>query len=970
MPAAAQPFISVFQQTFDVAIFGAGYAGFAASRVLAESGKSILLIDSQAALLWESGWAFEAPTGTSQSPAWQAWLRELVARGAAKDGLADGAIAEVLATCALSSASNVRILYYAMPMAIERDGVLLTSVVLGTKAGLRRVVARQWIDATEEGQLQRLVDPGFTPRVAASQTLNLFYRNEAWAQPAAGTAIPADFHALRSLSWHSSVWPNERRLRIELAGKEARTRAAWVPALEALRAAVPGDLDTAILTHGSVIPYPVYESIGGTRSDCSNLALAIAGAAETPIRTLAERFDLGLSAVRTLQESRLASANEALLAAPLPPIVPTRMERSAIAVAGTGTGGGLAAVAAAREGQSVFAFDPLPYAGGIGAGGGIHWYYFGVRGGLQDELDERVKRIMPLFGKTAQLRSFHPDAKKIAIEDMLYEAGARVVQGMLVNVSCKGSRVVSALIGTPQGPLNVEAAAWIDATGDGDLAARAGAEFFYGRMGDGQVHAFSQSSGRATVKDGAAQLQIINFDAGFTDPTDSEDLTRARLLGIGQYLQERYAAVERPTYIAPAIGLRQARHIKARYMLTLADLVEHRRFEDSVGLTGCHYDNHAIDYEFESDESVFWVWVCRLWKTGRTACEIPYRMLLPESLDNVWIACRAAGVTQDAHHSFRMQRDMQRIGEVSGVAAALAVREQCGSAAVPLAALREKLAATGAVKIDERVEESFGPHVRGELFAAEAQVDLDACLASLEKFECGNELWRLYRARKQSHERIQPLLLSANPTESWHAAALLAMFGDVRAENRLCEAVTSREYGFDGAVEDARPEHNRRVATRWMTAVALLRICGTPASLPALKYIADHPELPFNARTTIALTLQRIADRHPFDGAERDAAAAILDHLLNGEAPNEVGNPQRNPLVKAASTAVPSDPLARQPVIEDFRWQLQYAVESARLALDLPLQSDAVAYLNDARLPVRRAFATLLASAPAAASAR
>ena len=71
-------------------------------------------------------------------------------------------------------------------------------------------------------------------------------------------------------------------------------------------------------------------------------------------------------------------------------------------------------------------------------------------------------------------------------------------------------------------------------------------------------------------------------------------------------------------------------------------------------------------------------------------------VLLPQGLNNVWLACRALGVSQDAHHSLRMQRDMQRIGEVAGLAAAMA--PQGRSREIEFEQLRSVLQHSGALK--------------------------------------------------------------------------------------------------------------------------------------------------------------------------------------------------------------------------------------------------------------------------------
>ena len=60
---SSTPFISVFDQVFDVAILGAGYAGYFAAMQLSEQGKSVLLMDAYGDLLWESGRCFVPTPG-------------------------------------------------------------------------------------------------------------------------------------------------------------------------------------------------------------------------------------------------------------------------------------------------------------------------------------------------------------------------------------------------------------------------------------------------------------------------------------------------------------------------------------------------------------------------------------------------------------------------------------------------------------------------------------------------------------------------------------------------------------------------------------------------------------------------------------------------------------------------------------------------------------------------------------------
>src|SRR5690606_5190158 len=117
----------------------------------------------------------------------------------------------------------------------------------------------------------------------------------------------------------------------------------------------------------------------------------------------------------------------------------------------------------------------------------------------------------------------HPDAKKAVLEQMMREAGVTFLPHSLAFAArTEGGSVTSLLVTRPGGTVELEAPSWVDATGDGDLCAFAGAAFRLGRPGDGLLHAYSQSSGR--LVEGERQVEVkmggVNYDAGWVDPTD------------------------------------------------------------------------------------------------------------------------------------------------------------------------------------------------------------------------------------------------------------------------------------------------------------------------------------------------------------------------------------------------------------------------------------------------------------------
>ncbi len=956
-----RPFESIYLKVWDVVVFGAGYAGWGAARALHERGRAVLLVDRGPGLLWESGWAFARRAGDSSHPIWKSWMQLLHSRSAAAGNHIDGAIAEVLATEQWIG-GGAAVLYYAAPVGARRDAAgCIESVAVGVKGAVRQLRARQWIDATEEATLGRIVglDSGgdTAPRAPIALRAALYFRAAEFSTPGKQRAI--DSAAGMKLTLEPTIWPNERRLEIELPGDCRRPRAAWPAAIGAAREACADELDGTVITHASLVPLPIYSPGAGGVCAVENLALACPGLVAEGTVTLAQRFELGIRAAEALEGMKSANPPARISDAIDPAALKSDPRSADVVVAGLGTGGAIAALAAARQGAEVLGIEPLAYPGGIGAGGGIHWYYYGVKGGLQQEVDDRIRAISPLFGASSQVRGFHPDARKLVIEQMLDEAGVKIVYGAtLFSAETHRGRVTSARATSLEGPLAISSGAWIDATGDGDLAAMAGADFLLGRTWDGQLHAYSQSSGRADVHEGTVRMNVVNYDAGFVDPTDEQDLTRARLLGVSHYAQKIYDSIERPTYIAPALGLRQGRQVRTDYLLSLPDLIERRRFDDAVGYTGCHYDNHAVDYELESDEAMFWVWCCRQWR-GRTASEIPYRMLLPSGLENVWIACRAAGVTEEAHHSFRMQRDLQRIGEVAGIAAALAWHGgEPASRTIPLPDLQKALRASGALAVpDSTPADDFGPRTGDDSFS-DPQKSIDEAIAEMRE-SAGAGMWRLYRARAEAQTPVGEMLRDADADVSWRAACVMAMWCQASAEDRLIHAIERHESGFDKVIEKLRPENNNRSAPNWLIAAALLRRCGSAKCLKALYDLSGDSTLPLNSRTAIAVTCQVLSQRLKLSDAEKQTIARTLHRLLSSPPSNAVRGIQQA-ILRTGSPQQGDSPTSRPTPVEDATWQLQLTVARALEAAGEKPQDGIEGFLVDPRATVRRAFAAIL----------
>jgi len=928
---------SCFEQVHDVVVVGAGYTGFAAAVSLADTGRDVVLTCHDGAAVWESGRAFASRAGEDSSPLWRAWVEELAARGAMAGGLLDGACAEIVANRWLvARKERLSSLLYARPVAAEATADGLSTVALATKSGLRRLCARRWIDATETGELLRLLVPDLPPgRSPARRALHLFFQE-------AGFAAAPEL----DISWHdgdiaasleSTVWPNQRQLSLQL-GESAGDVGPRIPGLVSqLRELLPGNLNKAVMTHCSGREDAAYGGPAPAVETPGNVVNAAAQCVSQDLNLLADRFALGLAAAT---EAVAAPAAKPDLASPVPSVRFVAALQADLVVAGAGTGGAIAAVAAAELGARPLCVDLMPFAGGLGSGGGINGYCVGAPGGLFEQVDERTRELCALFAAGRPAGGWHHEARKMALAERFDRAGVRFLGDALVfGVEKADRRLVAIWASTPEGPVRIEAHGFIDGSGDADLCRQAEVACQGGRPGDGAVLSFSQVAGRLVHKSGVIGMGSVNYDAGHVDPTDPEDISRGRLQGMVQFLRDEYSADSRFCYMAPVIGLRQSVHVCSDRDPTVDDIVAHRRFPDSVGPTLSFLDTHAMDFEFDDDEVGFWLWTCGNFR-GRVGCDLPYGMLLPRELDNVWVASRSAGMSTAAAYAVRMQRDIQRLGEAAGTAAAQAVTRGDGaSRAIDIAQLQARLRSTGSLYDDELFE------------PATVKEGLEA----IRRGEPCGALWQVYAAREQAEDEVADLLQAEAPETSWLAASVLAMWGDARAQDRLLRAITRREWGPE-PTEAARGAFGQRIAIpHWLNAVVLLRCCGTAHCLPALEALAAEPGLVLNVRTALALTLERLAGRR--DDIPAETVLRLADRLLVDDPPDRVCKPSRSIdlLLRGEPQLVLGNDIGSD-VREDHGWQLHAVVARLRHLTGAPTADLSAPWLTHESASVRRAF--------------
>ena len=344
-------------------------------------------------------------------------------------------------------------------------------------------------------------------------------------------------------------------------------------------------------------------------------------------------------------------------------------------VAGGGTAGAMAAIQASRQGARTCLVEMHPELGGTGTIGGVHSYWFGQRGGfvaqLLAALAETHRRIrQPLT--LGDIPRWNIQARAQTLRELALAAGVQVItQAQVYAVLMRENAVAGALVSTPCGPTALLAKLTIDATGDGDLAAFAGAEFSYGSVRDHLTMWYSLGN---FTRPGVTRNNFTST----VDVSNVEDYTRAILAG----RRRGSATYDHGIYLAP----RESRHILGGVQLTHTDQLLRRQWPDVICVA---FSNHDIKGQTSSD------WVRAGLIPPNLEIEIPLSALLPRRLENLLVVGKAISATHDALPAIRMQADVENLGGAAGCAAALALRQGVTLRQLDLKALQRQLVAEG-----------------------------------------------------------------------------------------------------------------------------------------------------------------------------------------------------------------------------------------------------------------------------------
>lgn len=372
-----------------------------------------------------------------------------------------------------------------------------------------------------------------------------------------------------------------------------------------------------------------------------------------------------------------------------------------------------------------------------------------VIAGVLTALLERLVRaggaISPSL-ETGYVVPFDPEVFKLVALDLLDEAGVRFLFHALASDVIGNHRVNGVVFETKSGPGGIRAPVVIDCTGDGDVAARAGAPYAVGRDDDQLVQPmtlmfriteFDRSHFEAYVREHPDQwrgvhglwdlirkavadgnLRLPREDILFFSTlherevsvnstrvnkvlgTDVWDLTyaewksRRQMRQIAAFLRHYVPGFDQGYIVQSGvnIGVRETRRILGEYQLTADDILEARKFPDVIARSTYPVDIH-------NPEGIGTT-LKRL--PPGEAYDIPLRCLLPQGVEGLIVAGRCISGTHEAHSSYRVMPVSIATGHAAGVCAGLAVRDQKTPRAISASEVQAELIRQGANLRDTR----------------------------------------------------------------------------------------------------------------------------------------------------------------------------------------------------------------------------------------------------------------------------
>lgn len=440
-----------------------------------------------------------------------------------------------------------------------------------------------------------------------------------------------------------------------------------------------------------------------------------------------------------------------------------------VVIVGGGISGAVAGIAAARLGEKVLIIESNGFLGGMLTAAGVGpmmTFHAGEKQAIQGITDEMIQRlktigksvghIEDLTNYTYSVTPFDAEAMKHELEVMLIESGGEILyHTALAEVIKEGNKITKLKVCNKAGISEISGKVFIDASGDGDLAAWAGVTFTKGRETDGASQPMTLKMKVRNVDIDRVKEYIREHPENFTRVPDNLDqLNKVERLSVVGYLKEFKEAKEKGEISIPREDVlffetnnpgevifnttrilgcdstdpwslskaeiegrkqcRELEHFMKKYMVGFENAVvvttgprigvrSSRQIVGAYTLTAedllqqkkfedvIAHSGYPIDIHSPDGEG-----------TSHGKLEwggmygIPYRCLITNDIDNLLVVGRCLSATFEAQAGVRTTPTAGAIGHAGGVAAALAAKGNIGVQEIDIPNLQQTLITQGA----------------------------------------------------------------------------------------------------------------------------------------------------------------------------------------------------------------------------------------------------------------------------------
>lgn len=413
------------------------------------------------------------------------------------------------------------------------------------------------------------------------------------------------------------------------------------------------------------------------------------------------------------------------------------MEKFDVIVVGGGFSGVAAALASARGGAKTLLIEKSNALGGSANVSQVNPFMkfsYTIDGeetvlcrGIFREITSSLEDMGAITGK----RFFHDEYLKLILNRMVMNDNIELrFHSYLIDAECVDGKLRSVTVSNKQGRETFLGDYFIDATGDGDLAALAGCKFEIGREEDGLCQAmtlcfrvinvdiekffkdldriedlYKKYKNQGKFRNPRHNVGVTKYITKNTlnfnttriigkNPLNAKDLTyaeieaREQIFEVFEFLKENADGMENAEIFntAASIGVRESRRITGDYVLCGEDIMSCKKFDDAIAAGNYNIDIHNPSgggtYHYVIPDGDYYT--------------VPYRSLIPVFTQNLLTAGRCISATHEAIASVRIMPIVCCVGEAAGTAAALAKKDNTTLRNVDIAKLQKTLKENGA----------------------------------------------------------------------------------------------------------------------------------------------------------------------------------------------------------------------------------------------------------------------------------